>query len=88
MWGTLGIILGLCVIAILIHQLKPMHATTHKHPLDFSSREELFEAPIPEYAKEALFQTFQSTSPLRETPLPKSAADLDEDPRLRLFDEL
>ncbi|KAF2118318.1 hypothetical protein BDV96DRAFT_488467 [Lophiotrema nucula] len=88
LWGILGTILGLCVIAILIHQLKPIHATSHGHSLDFSSREELFEAPIPEAAKEALFQTFPSTSSPRETLLPKSAPDLDEDPRLRLFDEL
>ncbi|KAF2730164.1 hypothetical protein EJ04DRAFT_515424 [Polyplosphaeria fusca] len=87
-WGILGTVLGLVVIAILFQQLRPLHLNKPKHKLDFSSREQIWEAPIPEAAKEALLETSPTCTLKMDTPISRPVADLEDDKRLRIFDEL
>ncbi|KAF2705218.1 hypothetical protein K504DRAFT_471730 [Pleomassaria siparia CBS 279.74] len=91
LWGILGSIAGLMLVAILVHQLKP--TSVPKKHLDFSSRDDILNAPIPEVAKEALMKTATTKSKSKsksrkETPVSRAVKDIKDDDGLRIFDEL
>ncbi|KAF2791550.1 hypothetical protein K505DRAFT_280472 [Melanomma pulvis-pyrius CBS 109.77] len=89
LWGILGSIAGLIIIAILFQQLKPMHLASPKNTLDFGSRAGVLNAPIPDAVKEALIKSSTTTRNSRkDTPVSKSLTSTEEDHRLRVFDEL
>lgn len=77
-------------MAILFQQFKPIHPdSSHEPALDFASRAQILDADIPDIAKEAIISSSRSTPEIRiETPSVKSATELKEDDRLRIFDEL
>ncbi|KAF2847897.1 hypothetical protein T440DRAFT_470706 [Plenodomus tracheiphilus IPT5] len=86
-WGILGSIVAVIVALVFFHQLKPIHANEHPHTaLDFASRSAVLDAPIPDIAKEAIMRpATRATSSITETsPQPT----MEEDERLRIFDEL
>jgi hypothetical protein len=72
---------------ILFYHFKPIDAAQAPRPtLDFASRAQIAEAPIPDIAKEAIIGRMD-TSELK--PLTTSVAEVpDDDERLRVFDEL
>ncbi|KAF2682666.1 hypothetical protein K458DRAFT_341384 [Lentithecium fluviatile CBS 122367] len=87
-WGTFGTIIGLILLAILFQQLKPVHPDLEPNVgLDFSFRAKLLDAPIPDIAKEAIMSP--ATPNIRiQTPPVKPTTKLEDDHRLRIFDEL
>ncbi|KAH7123820.1 hypothetical protein B0J11DRAFT_529996 [Dendryphion nanum] len=90
-WGTIGVLVGLILITILFHQLKPMHSPHHQPSLDFKSRDLLFDledAPIPLSAKEAIIGPLSAQpTQIVEAP-PLATSTLADDPGLHMFDEL
>ncbi|KAH9879332.1 hypothetical protein J1614_002771 [Plenodomus biglobosus] len=86
-WGILGSIIAIIIALIFFHQLKPVYGTEHPHKtLDFASRSAILEAPIPEIAKEAIIGP--SSKPSSPIPEGSPQPSLEEDERLRIFDEL
>jgi hypothetical protein len=73
---------------ILFHQFKPINVAPHPKPaLDFASRAQIMDAPIPDIAKEAIIGPQVDTAGLK--PVPTNVANLPaDDERLRVFDEL
>ncbi|KAF2442553.1 hypothetical protein P171DRAFT_434031 [Karstenula rhodostoma CBS 690.94] len=92
LWGVVGALLGLVLLSILFQQLRPVHPDTgHTRALDFASREQILNAPIPDIAKEAIMRPNQAKEQLDvriESPSARASAALPEDDRLRVFDEL
>ncbi|KAF2187741.1 hypothetical protein K469DRAFT_568939 [Zopfia rhizophila CBS 207.26] len=90
LWGILGTIAGLIVVAILFQQFKSIHsAHDPEHPLKFGPRSILSDDSIPEPAKEVLLQhsaTRQGPQTLSKPAT--SASAIENDSRLRIFDEL
>jgi len=75
---------------MLFQQIKPTHPLIGpKQMPDFGSRAGILNAPIPDEAKEALIgsSTTEEKSG-RQTPVVDSGTDVDDDPLLRVFDEL
>jgi hypothetical protein len=75
---------------MLFQQMKPTaHLVGPKLMPDFGSRAEIRNAPIPDVAKEALIES--STTKRNsggQAPVVDSGTGVDDDPRLRVFDEL
>ncbi|KAF2467577.1 uncharacterized protein BDR25DRAFT_292080 [Lindgomyces ingoldianus] len=90
LWGIFGTLIGLVVIAMLVQQLKPVHsAIDSKKALDFGSRSNHIDAPIPESAKEALINSSPTGSKCQSSAsLSKTILVPEADPGLRTFDEL
>lgn len=93
LWSIIGAILGLVMLSIVFQQLRPVHPDTgHTPALDFVSREQILNAPIPDIAKEAIMRPNKDKEPLDvriQSPSAKASAGLpDTDHRLRAFDEL
>lgn len=87
-WGILASIFALVFALVLFHQFKAVHPAEHAHPtLDFASRTAILEAPIPDIAKEAIIGPFTKTI---SAIIGTSSAQLllEDDERLRIFDEL
>jgi hypothetical protein len=74
------------IVVTLFQKLKPEPKSSSS--LDFTSREHIWEAPIPGDPKEILLELTHTSTSKMEAPIPKSAAALEEDKRLRIFDEL
>jgi hypothetical protein len=92
LWGILGIVAALMLIAVLFQQLRPLHAVTDPHhgSLDFEARRLLLDdAPIPDDAKEAILKPFPArvSQEVVASDEPTSE-ELGDDSRLRVFDEL
>ena len=87
-WGILGTITGMLLIAILFQQLRPLHPD---HDIDrglsFSSRADILNAPIPDIAKEAILNPIPPDI-RKEVRTVQSVPVLEDDERLRIFDEL
>ncbi|KAL5379788.1 hypothetical protein DPSP01_008258 [Paraphaeosphaeria sporulosa] len=92
LWGIIGALLSLVLLSILFQQLRPVHPDTgHTHALDFASREQILNAPIPDMAKEAIMRPNKAKEQLDvriESPSARAEAGVPEDDRLRVFDEL
>jgi hypothetical protein len=75
---------------MLFQQIKPTHHLIGpKQMPDFGSRVGIRNAPIPDAAKEALIgSSTTKEKPGRQTPVVDSGTDVDDDPVLRVFDEL
>ncbi|KAJ4288134.1 hypothetical protein N0V90_012151 [Kalmusia sp. IMI 367209] len=89
--GIIGAFLGLIVLSILFQQLRPVHLhSEHKPALDFSSRDQIANAPIPDMAKEAIMSHMKPPLDVRIEPpaMKPSASKLVDDHRIRAFDEL
>jgi hypothetical protein len=88
-WSTIGSIIAFIFALILFHQFRPLHVDHDQQPtLDFTSREQIMEAQIPDIAKEAIIGLSISSSgpdPALTSVAPSSD---DGDSRLRIFDEL
>lgn len=69
-----------------------MHPDTgHTRALDFASREQILNAPIPDIAKEAIMRPNKAKEQLDvriESPSARASTGLLEDDRLHVFDEL
>lgn len=87
-WGILGTIATVMFALILLHQFKPLHVAPHPKPaLDFASRAQIMDAPIPDIAKEAIIGPQMDPADLK--PVPPDVANVPaDDERLRVFDEL
>ena len=86
LWSIMGSIIGLILLSILFQQLRPVHPETTRTPaLDFTSREQVLNAPIPDIAKEALMSPKQDQLDVRIEAPPIALVD---DHPLRAFDEL
>ncbi|KAF1912375.1 hypothetical protein BDU57DRAFT_532594 [Ampelomyces quisqualis] len=87
-WSILGSIATVMFALILFHQFKPINIAPHpKTALDFASRAQIMEAPIPDIAKEAIIGP--QMDPAHLYPVPTCVANLQaDDDRLRVFDEL
>ncbi|KAJ4345644.1 uncharacterized protein N0V89_011778 [Didymosphaeria variabile] len=90
LWGIISALLGLVVLSSLFQQLKPVHPDTgHTPALDFASREQILNAPIPDIAKEAIMRPKKEPLDVRlQSPSIKGTIGLADDHRLRAFDEL
>jgi hypothetical protein len=77
---------------MLFQQLRPVHPDTgHTPALDFTSREQILNAQIPDMAKEAIMRPNKAKEQLDvriKSPSAKASAGLKDDGRLRAFDEL
>ncbi|KAF2132813.1 hypothetical protein P153DRAFT_364080 [Dothidotthia symphoricarpi CBS 119687] len=89
-WGILASITAFLVLLMLFHHLKPNYGSEEPDTtLDFATRAKLLKAPIPDMAKEDIIGLATSTPDLKlETPFAAPATALEEDVRLRVFDEL
>jgi hypothetical protein len=87
-WGTIGFIAAVIVAFVLFHPFKPAHIVEEaKTTMDPASKKAILNAAIPDMAKEAIIGLSTSTaSPIVETSLAKPL--LEDDERLRVFDEL
>jgi hypothetical protein len=92
LWGIIGALLGLVLLSMLFQQLRPVRPDTgHPPTLGFTSRKQILNAPIPDMAKEALMRPNKATEQLDvriESPSARVSAGLEDDNRLRAFDEL
>lgn len=92
LWGIIGALLSLVLLSILFQQLRPVHPDTGRTPaLGFASREQILSAPIPDIAKEVIMQPNQGREQLDvriASPSARALAGVQEDDRLRIFDEL
>lgn len=89
LWGVLGTIAGVIIFAILFQQLKPTHVTKDPSSApNFGLRDALVDAPIPEDAKEAIIGPLTTESSPRVESPPSITRGMDDDNRLRIFDEL
>jgi hypothetical protein len=87
-WGIFGAFVGLFLLAMLFQRFRTVH-TDHDsiQGLDFSTRVRILDAPIPDIAKEAILS--HATPVIRkETSAVDPILELEDDPRLRIFDEL
>ncbi|KAH9873476.1 hypothetical protein IAQ61_004099 [Plenodomus lingam] len=87
-WGILGAIMAAIIALMFFHQLNPAHGTDHPQPTpDFASRSAILDAPIPDIAKDAIIgPPPKPSNPVSEASTQESS--LEEDERLRIFDEL
>ncbi|KAF9736206.1 hypothetical protein PMIN02_010129 [Paraphaeosphaeria minitans] len=92
LWGIIGALLSLVLLSILFQQLRPVHPDTgHTRALDFASRKQILNAPIPDMAKDAILKPNKAKEQLDvRIELPSSGADTGSpaDDSLRIFDEL
>jgi hypothetical protein len=87
-WGILGSVIALVFVLFLSHQFRPVNVAERSKPaLDFVSRAQIMEAPIPDIAKEAIIGPTADASELRPVPTYVAKALEDAEP-LRVFDEL
>lgn len=84
----MGSIAAVVFALVLFHQLKPIEVTHDDRPAtDFATVAKIINAPIPDIAKEAIIGPTSSKS--EPEPIPTHAAkSIEDDDRLRVFDEL
>ncbi|KAF2035681.1 hypothetical protein EK21DRAFT_96343 [Setomelanomma holmii] len=88
-WSTLGFITAVIIALILFHHFKPIHASHDpKATLDFASRAQIMEAPIPDIAKEAIIGVSASNTEPKPVLTNVVSSPVEDDKRLRTFDEL
>ncbi|KAI4613256.1 hypothetical protein J4E83_007668 [Alternaria metachromatica] len=87
-WAIVGFVAALILALILFRPSQPTdHLHEPKNTLDPATREAILKADIPDIAKEAIIGPSSSTAgPKVETP--EARPVLDDDERLRAFDEL
>ncbi|KAF1975298.1 hypothetical protein BU23DRAFT_579302 [Bimuria novae-zelandiae CBS 107.79] len=90
LWSIIGSTLGLILLLILFQQLKPVHPrSAHKHDLDFASRDQILNAPIPDIAKEVIMSPTKEQLDVRiASPSVRPTTNVEADHLLRAFDEL
>lgn len=89
LWSIIGTIIGLILLSIIFQQFRPVHPDVQdRHPLDFASREQILNAPIPDMAKEVIMKPGRDQLDLRPSPGVPPVAEPADDPILRAFDEL
>ena len=89
LWSIIGSIIGLIFLSIIFQQFRPVHPEVEdRHPLDFASREQILNAPIPDMAKEVIMTPGREQLDLRPSSGVKPAVTAADDPILRAFDEL
>jgi hypothetical protein len=87
-WGFLATITGLVLLAILFQQLRPLHPDHETNPkLSFSERAKILDAPIPDIAKEAIMNPIPPDIQT-EVRVEQPVVELEDDERLRVFNEL
>lgn len=89
-WGILGTVAALMLLAVLFQQLRPLRVDTDPHHagLDFESRSNVLNAPIPDDAKEAILKPFPARVSQESASDGPTSVQVGEDSRLRVFDEL
>jgi hypothetical protein len=87
-WAIVGFVAAVILALVLFRPSQPTdHSHEPNHTLDPAIREAILNADIPDIAKEAIIGPSSSTaSPRVETP--DAQLVLDDDERLRAFDEL
>ena len=89
LWSIIGTIVGAILLSILLQQLRPVHGD-HKnmHALDFASREQILNAPIPDMAKDVIMDPVKRQLDVRiHSSSVSPGAGAADDHRLRAFDE-
>jgi hypothetical protein len=89
-WGSLASFAAIILILVLFYKLKPIHTSENSKPtLSAASTGSIMDAPIPDMAKEDILDLVTRIPSVKLKPLPtRSTAELDDDNRLRVFDEL
>ncbi|KAF2869290.1 hypothetical protein BDV95DRAFT_596320 [Massariosphaeria phaeospora] len=90
LWSVVAAIAGMVLLLMLFSRLRLAHHTEDSpNALDFAARAKLPDAPIPDSAKEAIIASSPTTPSFRsETSEALSMEHLENDQRLRSFDEL
>lgn len=89
LWGILGMIACLMIIAILFQQLRPSHNTKYmRDDVKFTSRSDLMGVPIAEDTREAILNPIGGRSSECVAPFPSQTVDWEDDEIIRKFDEL
>lgn len=90
LWSIIGTIVGVILLSILFQQLRPVHPDhEHMRTLDFASREQILNAPIPDMAKEVIMNPGKKQLDVRiQSSSAHTGAGVADDHRLRTFDEL
>jgi hypothetical protein len=87
-WAILATIASLVLLAILFQQLRPLHPDHETNlNLSFSQRGNILDAPIPASAKEAIMNPLPPNRQ-KEVHTEQPEPELEDDERLRVFDEL
>jgi hypothetical protein len=89
-WGILASLVALILILVLFHQLRPIHTNENLKPtINAATRGSIMAAPIPDMAKEDILDLATRIPSVKLEPPPtRSAIRLEDDNRLRVFDEL
>jgi hypothetical protein len=88
-WGIVGTIAAFIFILVVFRPFSPTHiADENKTALDPASRDAILDAPIPNIAKEAILAPPSSSTASSVVDTSSAKPLLEDDARLRGFDEL